>query len=113
MTPQMKKVRCCLLCTSIDDECCRKVGRLLNSSAITRIDEAISNNVVMLSATSSTVQLQSINKTRITKQFTQTYGIKFFSFIVYSGRIIAWQTAMKSQMTKQQIMLDLNMSSRS
>lgn len=40
--------------------------------------------------------------------------MKFFLlFITYFGRIIAWQTAMKNQIIKQQIIFDLNMSSRS
>lgn len=39
------------------------------------------------------------------------YGLSFNSF-TYSDKIIAWQTAMKSHITKQHIMLDLNMSSR-
>jgi hypothetical protein len=58
--PQIKNVRCCLLCTSIEDECCKNVGKLLNSSAITRIDEATNSNVVNASDTSSTMQLQEL-----------------------------------------------------
>lgn len=58
MTPQMKKVRRCLLWTSIDEECWRDIGRLLNSSAITRMDEATSTRVVRVKATRSVGQLR-------------------------------------------------------
>lgn len=58
ITPQMKKVRRCLLCTSMDDECWRDIGRLLNSSAMTRMEDATMISVVRIKATRSIVQLR-------------------------------------------------------
>ena len=51
-------VRRCLLWTSVEDECFKKVGRDLNSSAITKTDEAIKINVVKKREISRMVQLK-------------------------------------------------------
>lgn len=61
ITTQIKSVRCRLLWTNIDEACCKYVGRLLNSSAITKIDDATRISVVISKDNRRTVQLERKN----------------------------------------------------
>ena len=107
----MNIVLCCLLCTSIADECCKQLGNPLNSSAITRIEHATRTIVVKNREPRRIVHLK-IRRSIGRKSQNIIISI-FYSTLTYFGKITAWQKAMNNQITKQHVMFDLNMSSRS